>query len=137
MRSAFLRSVSAHASLMLAIVVDYFRRQQSGETKYILYVAGALLLAIPLLFFARQPKAFFFLDRDSSAHNAKPGIVIRALVWLFVVGFPVAWIMLVSSLPELLGSDFGARFVGSYSAFFWCAATAVLAPYMFGDRRVR
>lgn len=137
MRSAFLRSVSAHASLVLAIAVDYFRRQQIGETKYILYVAGVLLLAIPLLFFARQPTAFFFWNRDGSAGNAKPGIAIRALVWLFVVGFPVAWILLVSALPELLGSDLGARLVGAYSAFFWCAATAVLAPFMFGDREVR
>ena len=137
MRSEFLRPLSAHASLMLAIIVDYFRRQQSGEVKYALYVAGALLIAIPFLFFAQQPKTFFFLDRDSSTRHAKPGIVIRALVWLGVVGFPVAWITLAPGLPELLGSDLGARFIGAYSAFVWFAATAISAPFMFGGREVR
>ena len=137
MSNAFFRSMAAHVSLLLAIVMDYLRRQQSGDEKYILYAAGVLFLAIPWIFFARQPKAFFFFwNRDGVLLNSRPGVAMRALFWLFVVGFPVAWIILALSLSELVGSELVGRLVGAYSAFFWFAATAILAPYLFGPRQV-
>jgi hypothetical protein len=128
------KTLSAHVLLMLAIGVDSFRRQQSGGNEYLFYLLGAPLFVIPFLFFARQPAAFFFKEPHLGADRAKLGILSRTLAWIFVIIFPVAWIILVSEFRGLLDSHFGVRLIGAYAFFFWCAATAILVPLILRNR---
>jgi drug/metabolite transporter (DMT)-like permease len=97
----------------------------------VLAVLGLFAFALAVVYFARNPQAFFFMPQRDEQRESKNSTGLTVLAWVLVVGLPVAWLVLGAEFSAASTPSLGSRFAFAYAAFAWAAATVALYRHLY------
>lgn len=125
----FLQTTMAHLAILLAYFFDGLRRSTSGWETY-MFSGLSVLLCIPaIIYFFNAPERLIFRDtlpRSSDISlglsHSKKSVGKRMLVWIFVLSWPIVWLIFGPNLP---------RIAAGYSLLICLAISARYFRYLF------
>ena len=125
----------AHFALIGSIVADFYRRASSESVMGILAVIGAVLVLPSFIYFVLRPKAFFFIrgggaETPRTPQDIKKQFWISLGSWLFVVGWSVGWLLLVTRLSDYM-PPLMARISGTYLFMMGLVISILLSRNLF------
>lgn len=128
------RPLIGHAALVTALISDFHRRSSEGWISTVFSLSSLVGVLIGIIIFSPRPRLFFFLREARISTRKLSGRLSRTFSWIFVVGMPVLWLLVVIRFKTEVFSYFGAKFLGAYIFFAWLAAAAIVFPTLFNRR---
>lgn len=128
------RPLIGHAALVTALISDFYRRSSESWISAVFSLLSLGGVLIGMIIFSQHPRLFFFLCEAKSPTEKPSGRLSRTFSWIFVVGMPVLWLLVVIRFEIEIYSYIGVKFLGAYIFFAWVAAAAIVFPALFNRR---
>lgn len=126
-QSNILVPLLGHLALVSGFYLDELRRSALGWEAIVFALVGSICVVSALIYFLIHPHQIIFQRKrdlkEEFAHKSSLRITVyRLLSWIFLLVWPIAWLIFVSGSP---------RPIGAYVFLFCIAITAQYSELLF------